>query len=247
MAKRKTGTKQTLKIMKEVINNGGRKQQPQQVKLLEKDVHLEQNDFTKHPSIKHLFKEFVIQATALEHHYQINKKHLIRTLAVNTENELRKLGLEDLISHISEAIVYLLREARLKWSAEYVRECLDSHYKSEFRRTNALARKRHPGVPEDTGKTVEELEASLNRKPIVGKYNVKCEIELGEGFLYATPVNKKGEGEMFDCPSMPVIVHVNAAEQTATVELDIEAHKLLIDEANKWVKTITKAKTKSNA
>ncbi|HYZ58118.1 MAG TPA: hypothetical protein VE544_00570 [Nitrososphaeraceae archaeon] len=34
------------------------------------------------------------------------------------------------------------------------------------------------------------------------------------------PPNKKGEGEILTCPYLPVLVHVNALEQTATVELD---------------------------
>lgn len=94
-----------MKAVRDVINNGGtvaaaKRQQQQTVQLLDKDIHLEQDKFTEHGSIKQSFKDWVLKALSLETHYQVNRKNMIRTLAVETENELRRLGKEDLISHI---------------------------------------------------------------------------------------------------------------------------------------------------
>ena len=242
MARRKLSSKQTLKAMKDIINNGGAKRQQQQVQLLEKDIHLEQDMFTEHNSIKQMFKVWVLKALALETHYQANRKNMVRTLAVETENELRRLGKEELVSHISEAIISLVKQANIRWSPIYIRRCLDEHYKNPSQRANALARQRHPGVPQDTGKTAEELEESLNRKSKSGwgqEYKVPTNAEYTEEIHSrkeydkltmllrsliqgeALP-NRKTKYDVLMHVKIPLQVICRPAEQDAIVELDKE-------------------------
>ena len=49
----------------------------------------------------------------------------------------------------------ILKQVGIKWSPIYLRRCLDERYKDPVNRMNALVRKRYPGVPGDTGKSVE--------------------------------------------------------------------------------------------
>lgn len=51
---------------------------------------------------------------------------------------------------------------------------------------------------------------------------------------------RDGKEEGIECPFIPLIVHVDALQQTATVELDKETHIHLVKEASK-----NNAKTKT--
>jgi hypothetical protein len=120
------------------------------------------------------------------------------------------------------------KQVGIKWNPIYLRRCLDERYENPVNRINALARKQHIGIPQDSGRTDEGSEISPNsRKQVTGQYTVstmlsipsKCKKPLQ--MLVAELDN--GETHIF----MPVIVKVNAEEQNAIVELDREDYDRL--------------------
>jgi predicted site-specific integrase-resolvase len=97
---------------------------------------------------------------------------MIREVAIRLEDELKKMGKTELISHISEELINILKRAGIKWSPIYLRRCLDEKYKNPVNRANALARKKYPGLPEDSGRTIDQLEAALQSKQKPSKLTV---------------------------------------------------------------------------
>ena len=108
-----------------------------------------------------------------------------------------------------------------------------------------MARKKHPGLPQDSGRTMEELEAALqaerekNKKTIVGEYMVKSDLKLlrsfksrkelkiflGKGFVkflaFDEVTNDKGRITRIDVSlTLPAIVRVDAKKQDASIEID---------------------------
>lgn len=209
------------KVMDEARN--GKRQEHEQIQRLKK-VHLEKDEFTENKTIESALVSFVVEARQLEDHYQGHRKRMIQTVALALEDELNRIGKSELVCHISEELIKILKQVGIKWNAIYLRRCLDERYKDPVNRMNALARKRHPGVPQDTGKTTEELEASLNRKSTIGKYTIKFTLPLGEekadNIRILAVQHEDGTKHGF----LPVIIHVNATEQDATVELDKEEY-----------------------
>jgi hypothetical protein len=171
--------------------------------------------------------EFIKKAASIETGYRMHKKQLILEIAIRLEDELKTMGRDDLIPHICQEITKILKWVRIPWSEKVVRNCLPQHYKIAYRRENALARQRYPGVPEDSGKTAEELEASLNgqhdkKKGPAGNYTVKCHMPVDGNEPLNTLCMKHENGEIH--AFLPVIVQVKASEQDATVELDKEEY-----------------------
>ena len=180
--------------------------------------------------------DFVVEALELETHYQAHQKKMIRTVALRLEDELKKIGKPELVCRISEELIKILKQVGLKWNPIYLRRCLDERYKDPTNRANALARKTYPGVPEDSGRTVEELQAALkaeqerNRtRSVLGEYVVKSDLKLMKSFksLKAFEVFRKNQFPRlcsFDMNNLsltitlPAIVRVNAKEQDARIE-----------------------------
>ena len=160
------------KVMDEARNGkDSHKAEQEQIQRLKK-VHIEKDDYTQHPVIENALVTFLVEARQLEDHYQGHRKRMIQTVALAVADELTRIGKPELICGISQLLIKDLKKHGIKWNAIYLRRVLDERYKDPTNRLNALARQRHFGVPEDKGKTVEELEDSLNRKPIIGKYTV---------------------------------------------------------------------------
>lgn len=183
------------------------------------------NEFTIHKPIEKALKGLVIKAREIE----VNKKQLVNSVAFEIENELKKMNRPELICHISDVMLSALRRNKVNWSIAYLRKTLPEKYKDPTKRQSALTRFQRagpPGTPPDTGKTAEELETSLNRKSIVGKYTVYAELELDNnaGIFVQCVEDPNIGGDMFDCDHLPVIVNVDALNQTATVELDKDEH-----------------------
>jgi hypothetical protein len=216
-----------------------------QILLQQQKPTLYENEFTIHKSIEKALREFVIKARELE----VNKKQLVNSVAFEIENELKKMNRPELICHISDVMLGALRRNKVNWSIAYLRKTLPEKYKDPTKRQSALTRFQRagpPGTPPDTGKTTEELEASLNRKSsaVVGRYTVKCTMSLDE------PVNTLAIDHDDDTTHyfLPVIANVNAAEQTATVELDkaeYDAFKKRVDDWNQLIdETVAEAEEK---
>ena len=216
------------------IKKKQQQQQKQQTQILER-IHLEQDEFTGQKTIKHLLIDFVQDAQALETHYKAHKKQMIRTVALKIEDELKRIGKPKLICHISEELMKILKQVGIKWSPIYLRRCLDERYKDPVNRMNALARKRYPGVPEDTGKSVEELEKSLNRmKPPAGIFIVKYNlVHEGKETIkpIVTSVQTRPDGDVdggrWYKSHIPLIVNVNAAQQEVIISVDWDAYDSL--------------------
>ena len=111
---------------------------------------------------------FVWEARERERDYQAHKSQMIKTVALAMEDELKNMGKPELICHICEELMNVLKQARVNWSIKYLRKCLDERYKNPTNRANALLRHKRdgpPGTPPDTGLTAEQLQEVLNRRP----------------------------------------------------------------------------------
>jgi hypothetical protein len=212
------------RVLEEARGNGHKEEQEQVQRL--KKVHLEKDEFTQHKVIEDALVTFVVEARQLEDHYQGHRKRMIQTVALALADELDRIGKSDLICHISEELMKVLKQAGIKWNAIYLRRCLDERYKNPVNRLNALARKTHPGVPEDTGKTEEELEKQLTRKPKAVKTSLQYvkNLKFGgdvwewqKGFMTQ---EKVGPAKMKVVLDMPVIVEFSNMGQDARVTID---------------------------
>lgn len=239
----KRSSKQIMKAFNKVTEDAKgniKRKQQQQIQILEK-VHLEQDEFTEYKEIKHALIDFVVEAQSLETSYQAHRKQMIRTVALKLEDELNRINKPQLVCRISEELINILRQVGIKWNPIYLRRCLDDHYKNPINRANALARQRHPGVPQETGKTVKELEAGLNSKKGWGKeFIVRCNlqydtkldseekskalVDLAKSFFRLDKGHKSGGSDATMILRIPLIVKVRPIDQNATVELDW--HKL---------------------
>ena len=211
--------------MDEARNNGHeRDHEHEQIQRLKK-VHLEKDEFTQHKVIENALIAFVVEARQLEDHYQGHRKRMIQTVALALADELDRIGKSELMCHISEELMKVLKQAGIRWNAIYLRRCLDERYKNPVNRLNALARQRHPGVPQDTGKSAEELEEQLNRRAVVGKYAIKYTIKIQSN----KPIKPIIVGRSVDSyvSMIPVIIKVNAAKQDAEAEFDMGRYKMI--------------------
>ena len=195
MTRRKSNSKQVMKAFNNVMDDArgnntssgnSSKRKQKQIQILDR-VELEKDEFTEHKTIKHALIDFVVEAERLQTYYRAQMKEMIRTVALKIESELIRLGKSDLISHISEELIRIIKHVGLRWNAIYLRRCLDERFKNPVNRANALARERHPGVPEDSGRTVEELQATLQaeqnkNKSVQGEYVVKSDLKLARSF-----------------------------------------------------------------
>ena len=165
MKRRQRTILKSLDRVMDEARNGKDSGEHQQIQRLKK-VHLERDEFTEHKVIENALVSFVVEARQLEDHYQGHRKRMIQTVALALADELDSIGKSELICHISEELMKVLKQTGIKWNAIYLRRCLEERYKDPANRLNALARQRHPGVPQDTGLTAEQLqEQRLNRKP----------------------------------------------------------------------------------
>lgn len=199
-------------------------------------IHLDNDEFTTHSGIKQISKEFVQSAMDLENFYQGGKKKLIVAFAYDLEVELKRLGQDQLISKISTFIMKLLKQARIKWSPIYLRRCLDNRYKEPINQANALARKQHPGLPEDSGRTVTQLEQDLKRTKGWGEeYAIKRSVQFVISFkslkeaqklrsglidLWKWNLNKDQKSGTLTL-TLPTIITARPREQMADVEVDM--------------------------
>lgn len=239
--KRKQSNKQTLQVMKEVLDG---KVKLHKIKSIQ--LELRNDEFTANDTIKNSFTEWLVEAKSFQNnvqeYVQVNIKQMVRELANKTEEELYRIGKADLISHISEEIVYLIKEGGLRWSSVYIRRCLDERFKSQYRRENALQRiAKKKGIPQDTDKTVSELEESLNRKPAASgwgtEYVVKQTLECKDkeelkAFFnvlghYTQLVKAGGLNSNIDV-KIPVIITAMPNKQDVIIKIDIEECKKLI-------------------
>jgi hypothetical protein len=221
----------------------------QNVRIIEK-VPLEQDEFTEHKELKSILAKFVIQAHDAQSHYQTKIKQMVREVALSLEEKLIEMGKPEFICHISEELVSILKQHKIKWNAIYIRRCLEEKYKDPTYRLAALARhernkKENAGVPSDTGRTVEELEEALRREQI-GEFVVGTTFKFAKSFVRSKKSETKFRKEvshwlietqqkLIDGTtnereqtatyfiSLPVIVKVNVKERDAIVEMDIDA------------------------
>jgi hypothetical protein len=233
--RQKTILKSLDKVMTEAKN--GKHQEQQQIQRLKK-VHLEKDEFTENKTIENALVTFAVEARQLEDHYQGHRKRMIQTVALALEDELNRIGKPELVCHISEELTKILKQTGVRWNAIYLRRCLDERYKDPTNRMNALARKQHPGVPQDTGLTAEQLQEQLNRKPSPGwgqEYTVKTTTEYAkvlskhafskagglalakEGILVIEAVDEK---TLKLIVRLPIIARVRPAEQDVILEID---------------------------
>lgn len=216
----------------------------------QKIVILKDDEFTEHPTIKNLLMDFAWNARERERDYQAHKSQMIKAVALAMEDELKNMGKPELVCHICEELMNVLKQARVNWSIKYLRKCLEERYKDPAHRQSALLRHKRegpPGTPPDTGMTTEELEKSLNResKPGWGQgYTVKTTAEYSKVLSKRVFAKEGGlalakEGiliiESVDAKTMkltirlPVVARVRPAEQDVTLEADIgilEANKI---------------------
>ena len=223
------------KLMEEA-KNGTQKQEQQPPRL--KKVHLEQDEFTEHKIIEDILVDFIQEARHLEDHYQGHRKRMIQTVALAIADELTKIGKTELICQISTVLIRHLKHSGIKWNAIYLRRVLDERYKDPTNRFNAQARKKHFGVPQDTGLTAEQLqEQRLNRKPSGWgqEYTIRTVVEYPEVFNIRTwkkqvmetwITNKNIVIERVDQKKVrvtmriPVIAVARPAEQNVTLQYD---------------------------
>lgn len=214
--------------------DGGERQQIQRLKK----VHLERDEFTEHKVIENALVSFIVEARQLEDHYQGHRKRMIQTVALALADELSRIGKSDLICHISEELMKVLKQTGIKWNAIYLRRVLDERYKNPTNRLNALARQRHPGVPQDTGLTPDQLAEQLNRK---AKSVVRTNVQYVKNLKYYGDVyewtkgfmtqDKVGHAKMKVVLDMPVIVEFSNMCQDARVIIDEERLNAKVKEA----------------
>jgi hypothetical protein len=226
-----------------------------QIQILER-VPLQPDEFTKHKELKHALIDFIDKARDLEESYRAHRKQMIQEIGLRLEDELKRLGKPELISHISEELINILRQARIKWNAIYLRRCLPERYKNPVKSKNALARE-YPGVPEDSGRTIEQLEAALEAErkktatatavATIGEYVVKSDLKFIRDFGSQKEVNTFITKELIDTIAFsvvkddsgrttharltmtyPVIIKVNVKERDATIEMDMDAYSKLV-------------------
>jgi len=221
----RTILKQLNGVLDEVRN--GKRQGQEQIQRLKK-VHLERDEFTEHKELEDVLVKLTVQARQLEDHYQGQRKRMIQTAALELEDRLNKVGKGDLVCHISEELIKVLKVTGINWSPIYLRRCLDERYKNPVNRLNALARKSHPGVPQDTGRTEEKLEASLNRKAQAKEFTKKTNLRyVGKNILKTLITIGKRESQSSPrlfASRIPIIVKVNAVKQEVIVEVDKEEY-----------------------
>ena len=244
MATSKRQRKQLMKAYNTVVNDSGNNQETgvqwkkrtqMQLQSLDK-IHLEQDEFTEYQSLKKTLQDFVVNAQNLETSYQAHRKNVIQTVALELEDELKRIGKTELICRISEELINILRQAGVKWNPIYLRRCLDERYKDPTNRANALARKAHPVVPQDTDRTAEELEASLNRPSLLkGEYmvvtnakfsmNFKTKSDAWQWLSVLYNIEKKGRANAELMLGISLIITARHSDQSVTVKLDMEELK----------------------
>ena len=240
-------------------NNNKRKQK--QIQILDR-VELEKDEFTEHKTIKHALIDFVVEAERLQTYYRAQMKEMIRTVALKIESELIRLGKSDLISHISEELIRIIKHVGLRWNAIYLRRCLDERFKNPVNRANALARKKYPGLPEDSGRDVKQLEAALQHdnkaKGWGEEYVVKQNLQLvksfksnEEGRAFTTGFQRLWKWEIDEKQrsgtiilTIPVNIRARPKEQDATVEMDMEAFNRIANPQSTQEQKKTKTKSK---
>jgi hypothetical protein len=244
-----------MKAYSNIVNGPTDKSKPRpntnkqkQIQILER-VPLQPDEFTKHKELKHALIDFIDKARDLEESYKAHRKQMIQEIGLRLEDELKRLGKPELISHISEELINILRQARIKWNAIYLRRCLPERYKNPVKSKNALARE-YPGVVQDSGRTIEQLEAALQaerKKTAIGEYVVKSDLKFIRDFGSQKEVNTFITKELIDTIAFsvvkddsgrttharltmtyPVIIKVNVKERDATIEIDMDAYSKLV-------------------
>ncbi|MGH9975286.1 MAG: hypothetical protein ACRD8Z_05550 [Nitrososphaeraceae archaeon] len=209
-------------------------QQQQQQQQQRQTPELLENEFTIHKSIYQILRTFVNNARELE----VNKKRMVNRVAEDIEAELKNVNRPELICHISDVILSVLRRNKVKWSIAYLRKTLPEKYKDPVKRQSALTRFQRagpPGTPPDTGMTVEELESTLNRKPSGwGKeYVVKCNLDRRSVDSIKPIIIARHDDTDEYTRRYPIIVTVKPEQQDATVEFDIEEYTKIINTKDK--------------
>lgn len=126
-------------------------------------------ELTEHQEVKELLNDLVQKATRQHNEYVGYKKQLITSTAFHIEEYLKRIGKDQYICRISEILTHVLKTRVKGYITDmYMRRCLDQRYKNPEQRNNALQRQQQPkssehGLPKDSGRSLEELEASLHR------------------------------------------------------------------------------------
>lgn len=193
-----------------------------------------ENEFTVHKPIEKALRDLVLKAREIE----VNKKQLVNSVAFEIENELKKVNRPELICHISDVMLSALRRNKVSWSIAYLRKVLPEKYKDPTKSRNAHMRFQRagpPGTAPDTGKTAEELQDSLNRKSVVGKYAIKYTMNIASDKpIKPIIVGKNGNAYV---SMLPVIIKVDAGKQDAEASFDMERYnKILAGEKDNPVK-----------
>ena len=132
-------TKLTKSILNRLARTGINNQSAGQ-KLIS-NLKLDEDEFTKHSSVRQLTLEFLQSATDFEYFYQGGKKKLVVEFAAALEEDLKRNGQDELVCEISSFIIKLVEQAELGWSDDYLRRVLDDKYKDPISQASALKRK----------------------------------------------------------------------------------------------------------
>ena len=230
-----------------------KKQQQQQIQVQHAKgiAILKEDDFTVHKPIESILKTFALEAKEAYAGFDTSMKGLVLTYGRKIEEQLKEMGKPELISGICNELLDVLKQARVKWSEKYLRKCLPDRYKDPIKRSNALLRKREgpAGTPPDTGLSVDELEARLNRQETArrafGEYTLKHNM-ISKGKKPFKPLITQVTGDGVYTSILPIVIRVNAAEQTARAWVDEEEYDKMVTAYNQKSKTKAETSTKTN-
>jgi hypothetical protein len=136
---------------------------------------------TEEKEVKTILNKLVQSAAKLHVEYVGAKKNLIVSAAYHLEEYFKKTNRTQYICRISEIITHVLKTRVKRFVSDiYMRRTLDERFKNPDKRSNALQRVKSqtPGLPKDSGRTMEEIEASLQRTT-----DVKGLLEMLETYL----------------------------------------------------------------
>ena len=190
-------------------------------------LKLEEDEFTKHASVRQLTLEFLQSAGDFQYFYQGGKKELVIRFASALEEDLKKNGKDELVCKISSFIMKLVRQAKLMWSDDYLRRVLDKRYKDPISQDNALKRKSKPKQLESKTQQQEEIRPYEVDMVIKRVMLYESRKELINDIANTNPNGtfqylEDYEGHVAIEINLPIIVKVNPKEQKATYELDEE-------------------------
>ena len=226
-----------------------RQQQQIQMQRIKGIAILKKDEFTEHKLIENILQDFALDAREAHAHFDTSMRALALTYALKIEEKLKEMGKPELISGICNELLDVLKQARVKWSEKYLRKCLPERYKDPTKRFAALQRKREgpAGMPPDSDLSEEELEARLTpgqeaARRVFGEYTLKHSM-ISKGKKPFKPIITHVTGDGIYTSILPIVIKVNAAEQTARAWVDEDEYDKIVTAHNEKTKVETKTNT----